>query len=66
MIGIYEKQKDTNRLEEVIVNLWQSLTRSSSKDTTLQEQEIDVALRYVEFLKQHNRKIEAENILRGV
>jgi len=66
MIDIYEKQKDWNRLEEVIVNLWQSLTRSSTKDTSIQEKRIDVALRYVEFLKQHNRKIEAENILRGV
>lgn len=64
MIEFYEKQKDTRRLEETLVTLWQSLTRVSQKTTKVQENRVDVALRYVELLKQQKRTREAENILR--
>ncbi|KUJ18660.1 uncharacterized protein LY89DRAFT_683570, partial [Mollisia scopiformis] len=68
MIDIYTKRKDTRRVEELLVSLWQSWTRHAHthKDSKTQQQRIDIALRYVEFLKIHDRKAEAENILRGV
>jgi tetratricopeptide (TPR) repeat protein len=67
MIDIYEKQKDTHRLEEILVSLWQSLTSVKfQKDKTVQETKIDVVLRYVELLKQQKRTREAENILRAI
>ena len=67
MVDFYERQKDWRRFEEVLVSFWLSLTSSSySKDTTVQERKIDVALRYVEFLKQQKRTTEAEYILRGI
>jgi hypothetical protein len=74
MIDIYTKRKDTRRAEELLVWLWQSWTHYSYtqkdvkdvKDTKIQQQRIDIALRYVQFLKTHNRTVEAENILRGI
>jgi tetratricopeptide (TPR) repeat protein len=67
LIEYYEKKNDTYRLEEILVSFWQSLTRlGHTKDTTIQERKIDVALRYVEFLKRQKRTVEAENILRGL
>ena len=67
MIEMYERQKNYARLEETLVNFWQTLTlHSTSKDTTIQRRRVDVALHYVEFLKAQKRIIEAENIIRGV
>ena len=64
MIEFYEKQKDTRKLEETLVTLWQSLTRiTHTKDTKIRESKTDVALRYVELLKRQKRTKEAENIL---
>ncbi|RDL37292.1 Uncharacterized protein BP5553_04725 [Venustampulla echinocandica] len=64
MIELYEKRKDTRRLEETLVTLWQSLTRATTRDTKVQESKIDVAISYVELLKHQKRTREAENILR--
>lgn len=66
MIDIYTGRKDNKRVEELLIWLWQSWTHHSQKDTKSQQQRIDIALRYVTFLKTHDRKAEAENILRGV
>lgn len=65
MIEYYEKQKDTRRLEETLLTLWQSLTRAT-KDSKSQERKFEVALRYAELLKQQKRTKEAENILRTI
>lgn len=67
MIEYYERRKDIIHLEEVLVSYWQSLSMySSTKDTTIQQKRIDIALRYAEFLRHQKREIEAENILRGI
>jgi tetratricopeptide (TPR) repeat protein len=66
MIAWYEKQKDTRKLEETLVSLWQSLTRVHTKDVKVQQSKVDIALRYVELLKQQKRTMEAENILRTI
>ncbi|KAL5348657.1 hypothetical protein ACLOAV_006074 [Pseudogymnoascus australis] len=65
MINYYEKQKDTRRLEETLLALWQSLTRVT-KDSNSQEAKFEVAIRYSELLKHQKRTREAENILRAV
>ncbi|KFY35273.1 hypothetical protein V494_06061 [Pseudogymnoascus sp. VKM F-4513 (FW-928)] len=65
MVEFYEKKKDTRRLEETLLTLWQSLTRVS-KDSKSQERKFDVALRYAELLKDQKRTREAENILRTI
>ncbi|KAN0098801.1 hypothetical protein V8E51_014464 [Hyaloscypha variabilis] len=67
MIEYYEKQKDYHRLEEILLSFWQSLSSTQYiKDTAVQERKVDVALRYVEFLKQQKRTIEAEALLIGL
>ncbi|CZR69374.1 uncharacterized protein PAC_19274 [Phialocephala subalpina] len=66
MIDIYTKRKDNRRVEELLVWLWQSWTHHSQNDTKSQQQRFDIALRYVAFLKTHDRKAEAENILCGI
>ncbi|PQE21552.1 nacht domain protein [Rutstroemia sp. NJR-2017a WRK4] len=66
MIETYEKEKDVVRAEEVLITLWQSLTSlTHTYDVTIQEKKIEVALRYVEFLKRQQRITEAEIILRS-
>lgn len=65
MIELYEKQKDTRRLEETLLTLWQSLTKVT-KDSKSQETKFEVALRYTELLKHQKRIREAENILRTI
>lgn len=64
MIGFYEKQKDTRRLEETLLTLWQSLTRVK-RDSKTQETKVDVALRYAEFLK-HQKRARKQRISFGL
>lgn len=67
MIEKFEKEKNTVKTEEVLVNLWYSLTSlTHTYDVSIQEKKIEVALRYVEFLRREQRTIEAESILRGI
>jgi glycerol dehydrogenase-like iron-containing ADH family enzyme len=68
LIEYYEKQKNYHRVEEVLLSFYQSLGHTQyTKDAAVQEKKIDVALRYVEFLKQQKRTVvEAENIPRGI
>ncbi|KAL2069847.1 hypothetical protein VTL71DRAFT_14526 [Oculimacula yallundae] len=68
MIDIYTRRNDSRRAEELLVWLWQSWTHYGMKnqDSKTHQQRTDIALRYVQFLKLHDRKFEAENILRGV
>ncbi|THV44928.1 hypothetical protein BGAL_0555g00020 [Botrytis galanthina] len=67
MIEKFEKEKNTVKTEEVLINLWQSLTSlTHTYDVSIQEKKIEVALRYVEFLKREQRTVEAESILRGI
>ncbi|KAF7865884.1 hypothetical protein EAF04_006049 [Stromatinia cepivora] len=67
MIGKYEKEKNTVKTEEILINLWQSLTSlTHTYDVSIQEKKIEVALRYVEFLRREQRTVEAESILRGI
>ncbi|CAD6445073.1 c42f2e4b-2fcf-4437-ac29-47625158b686 [Sclerotinia trifoliorum] len=67
MIEKYEKEKNTVKTEEILINLWQSLTSLTHiYDVSIQEKKIEVALRYVEFLRREQRIVEAEIILRGI
>ncbi|KAI9641201.1 hypothetical protein NHQ30_010001 [Ciborinia camelliae] len=67
MIEKFEKEKNTVKTEEILINLWQSLTTlTHTFDVSIQEKKIEVALRYVEFLRREQRIIEAESILRGI
>ncbi|KAG0653042.1 hypothetical protein D0Z07_0724 [Hyphodiscus hymeniophilus] len=67
MIEYYEKHKDYHRVEEVLLCFLQSLSHTRyTKDVAVQEMKIDVALRYVEFLKEQKRTIEAEALLIGL
>ncbi|KAJ8068259.1 hypothetical protein OCU04_003826 [Sclerotinia nivalis] len=67
MIEKYEKEKNTVKTEEILINLWQSLTSlTHTYDVSIQEKKIEVALRYVEFLRREQRIVEAEIILRDI
>ncbi|XMA10439.1 hypothetical protein WAI453_003230 [Rhynchosporium graminicola] len=68
MIDIYTRRNDSRRAEELLVWLWQSWTHhgANNQDSKTYQQRTDVALRYAKYLKAHDRKAEAENILRGV
>ncbi|KAM0187431.1 hypothetical protein ACHAPC_004156 [Botrytis cinerea] len=67
MIEKFEKEKNTVKTEEILISLWQSLTNlTHTYDISIQEKKIEVALRYVEFLKREQRIAEAESILRSI
>ncbi|ESZ97797.1 hypothetical protein SBOR_1806 [Sclerotinia borealis F-4128] len=67
MIEKFEQEKNVVKTEEVLINLWQSLTTlTHTYDVSIQEKKIEVALRYVEFLRREQRTAEAESILRGI
>ncbi|KAL0264075.1 hypothetical protein SLS55_000019 [Diplodia seriata] len=68
MVAFYEKNGQEHRAEEILTELWQSLTQAAQSRTsvTLQERKLEVAMAYQQFLHQHGRAQDAQNVLVGV
>lgn len=66
MAKMYEERGDKERAEATLVNLWQSLSVSEVRSTSMLETKSDVALAYSGFLRRQGRNTEAEVVLRRV
>lgn len=68
MVSFYEKNGQVNKAEEVLTELWQSLTQACQSRTSLalQERKLEVAMAYQKFLDRNGRPQDAQNVLVGV
>ncbi|KAK0662844.1 hypothetical protein DIS24_g1763 [Lasiodiplodia hormozganensis] len=68
MVSFYEKNSQVNKAEEILTELWQSLTQACQSRTSLalQERKLEVAMAYQKFLDRNGRPQDAQNVLVGV
>lgn len=68
MAKTYEETGDLIRAEELYITQWRGLAEfcRAHKTSEAHERKIQVSIAYARYLKNHKRKAEAENILRGV
>ncbi|GME43588.1 Nacht domain protein [Neofusicoccum parvum] len=68
MVSYYESQKQLDKAEQVLTELWESITDAaqSRKTVSLQERKIEVAMEYHKFLEKQGRTDDAKNVLIGI
>jgi tetratricopeptide (TPR) repeat protein len=65
-VEVFEQRGEITRAESSLFELWQSLSSVEQTSESVIKQQVDVTLKYSEFLTKHGRKDEAESIVSGM
>ncbi|KAJ5776103.1 uncharacterized protein N7511_001114 [Penicillium nucicola] len=65
-VEVFEQRGEITRAESSLFELWQSIYGVEQTSESVIKQQVDVTLKYSEFLTKHGRKDEAETIVSGM